>query len=350
MADGLRYLAGDRIRAAIAAAAAAAATAAACGRAAPASELSAAAPVSPASASATAAGAGAPGGAAWRSCLQGGATPCVSAAPVRVGSELLAWSDWIAAYADRHAAEHALPITECRWVAELDQVLLCGSPDPEAMNSPLLRASIFVENLPRVVVERGHPLYRELMLRVGGHDLLKQHPRGARLDLLGFYEALDAACAGDRGLCADPGERAMRALLERAWADKPRFVLLAFARRGGVPDDEAVSHEILHAQFFSDARYRAVIDGYWRGLPEAQRAAARAELGELYNPDDEELIANELQAYVLMSGAERSRFATLVEPHGPALARLLAARGLAPIAVQRRAPEPAPAAPAPGEP
>jgi hypothetical protein len=301
--------------------------------------------VSPASA----AGAGpgpAPGGAAWRSCLLDGATPCVSAAPVRVGSELLAWSDWIAAYADRHAAEHALPITECRWVAELEQVLLCGSPDPDAMNPPLLRASIFVENLPRVVVERTHPLYADLMRGVGGHDLMKQHPRNAHLDLLGFYAALDAACARDRGLCADPGERAMRALLERAWAGKPRFVLLAFARRGGVPDDEAVSHEILHAQFFSDPRYRAAIEAYWRGLPEAQRAAARTELGALYNADDEELIVNELQAYVLMSGAEQSRFATLVDPHGPALARLLATRGVAPIAVQRRAP----AAPDPGEP
>jgi hypothetical protein len=323
MADGLRYLA---------CAALAAAAGAACARGIPPAEP----PGTPAQVAAPPAAAAVAG--AWRSCLLDGATPCVSAAPVRVGSELLAWSDWIAGYAGAHAAEHALPITECRWVAELDQVLLCGSPDPGAMNPGLIRASIFIENLPRVVVGPTDPLLVSLMRRVGGHDLLKRHPSGAQPDLLGFYAALDTACAKDRVLCSGPEERAMRALVERAWAGRSRFVLLAFASRGAVADDEAVSHEILHAQFFSDPRYRAAIEDYWRGLPAVERAAVRAELGTLYNPKDDELMANELQAYVLMSGAERSRFSALVDPHGPALGRLLGSRGIAPVAVQRREP------------
>lgn len=324
MAQRLRYL--------TAAAVAAASAASACGHGAPPVEpLPALPPSEPAPAAAATP-------VAWRSCLLDGRTPCLSAAPVRVGSELLAWSDWIARYAEEHAGAHALPITECRWIAELDQVLLCDSPDPEAMNHPLVRASAFIENRPGVVIARTDPLYAELSLRIGGHDLKKRRAHGTDPDLLAFYEALDAACARDRALCGDPAEQSMRALLERAWADKPRFVLLAFASRGFVSDDEAVSHEILHAQFFADPRYRAAIEAYWSGLSEAQRAAVRAELGALYNGGDEELMENELQAYVLMSGAERSRYASLIDPHGPALAKLLASRGLAPIAVQRRSP------------
>lgn len=273
---------------------------------------------------------------AWRSCLLDGASPCVSTAPIRVGSELIAWSDWISTHAEQRGAETAPPITECRWVAELQQVLLCGSPDKESMNPPLVRASIFIENKPRVVVAHSDHMYRSMMWRIGGHDLMRKHPRGTHPDLTEFYAALDVACAKDKTLCPDASEQAMRALLERVWADKPSFVLLTFAHHGGVSDDEAVSHEILHAQYFTDPKFRAAIDDYWKGLAEPARATVRAQLGTFYNPADDELMANELMAYVLMSGAEQSRFSMLLEPHGPALAKLLAARGLAPIAVQRR--------------
>jgi len=319
MADGLRYL----VRAA---AAAIGAAVAACGGARGPAEPAPDPAVGSAGASSQAAG--------WRSCLLDGASPCISEAPIRVGSELIAWSNWIADHAEQGGGD--APVTECRWVAELEQVLLCGNPDKEAMNPPLTRISIFVENKPRVVVPHADPLYRSLLYRIGGHDLMRRHPRGTHPDMTAFYAALDAACAKDRTICGDESEQAMRALLERAWVDKPSFVLLTFAHHGGVPDDEAVSHEILHAQYFTDPKFRAAIDDYWTGLGEGGRAAVRAHLGTFYNPKDDELMANELMAYVLMSGAEQSRFGMLVDPYGPALAKLLASRGIKPIAVQRR--------------
>jgi hypothetical protein len=115
-------------------------------------------------------------------------------------------------------------------------------------------------------------------------------------------------------------------------------VLVTFAHEGGIPDDEVVSHEILHAQYFTSPPYREAIDGYWRDLADAQRAAIRASLAGIYNAADEELMQNEFQAYVLMSGGERARLKRFVAAHrGPLLERL-AARGERPLAVQRREP------------
>jgi hypothetical protein len=257
---------------------------------------------------------------------------------VRLDRELLAWSDWIGEYTAAHGGEHPLGVTECRWVAELEQVLLCGSYDRLAMNPPLTRAAIFIELRAHTVIGRGEPLYARQAANIGGFDLLKDHPDPARPDLLHFYAALDRACVANAALCPDAPERAMRALLERAWAGKPRFVLLTFSHAGGIPDDEVVSHEILHAQYFTMPAYRQAIDAYWRGLSEAQRAAVRAVLAGGYDTSNEELMANEFQAYVLMSGAERSHLRELLAEHRAPLLQLLAARGAQPIAVQRRAP------------
>lgn len=315
--------------------------AAACGHGAPPPELS---PVTPGSPVGVAGAAGAAGAATtataqvpWRSCLLDGVSPCLSAAPVRLERELIPWSDWIREYAADHHDEHALGVTECRWVAELEQVLLCGSYDRLAMNPPLTRAAIFVELRPHTVIDKGEPIYAQQLAQVGGFDLLKDHPEPAQPDLLHFYAAVDRACPAQAALCLDEPERAMRALLERAWADKPRFVLVTFAHVGWIPDDEVVSHEILHAQYFTQPAYRRAIEAYWRGLTEVQRARVRASLAGSYNASDEELMQNEFQAYILMSGAERSGLAGFLDEHRAPMLRLLAERGLAPLAVQRRA-------------
>ncbi|HEY5934646.1 MAG TPA: hypothetical protein VIU61_08425 [Kofleriaceae bacterium] len=260
----------------------------------------------------------------WRSCLLDGASPCVSTAPIRVATELIAWSDWL--------GDH--PGVECRWVAELDHVLLCGSAAIGPINTALVRASIFVEMQPRVVVERTDPMYLAAMKLIAGHDLMKRHREG-RPDLLQFYAALDRACAATQSVCADPSEQAMRRLLETTWAQHTDLVVLTFARHGPIADDETVSHEILHAQYFTDPKFREVITDYWWLLPEEDRAAIRRTLAGTYSTKDHELMQNEMQAYALMSGGERTRFRALLA-HRDALLRRLAERGLRPIAVQQR--------------
>lgn len=273
---------------------------------------------------------------AGRSCLFDGVAPCISSTPVRLDRELIAWSDWIADYTAEHGHRHPLGVTECRWVAELQQVLLCGSFDRRTMNPPLARAGVFIEVRERALIRRDDPMFQRYVGVIGGFDLRKDHPDPARPDMLQFYAAIDRACTTDAVLCSDPAEQAMRKLLERAWADKPNFVLLTFAHVGSIPDDEVVSHEVLHAQYFTSAPYREVIDAYWAGLTETQRAPIRGRLSVTYNPGDEELMSNEFQAYVLMSGGERAMLGSFVAQHREPLLARLAARGQHPVAVQRR--------------
>jgi len=273
---------------------------------------------------------------AWHSCLVDGKSPCLSAAPISVRHGVLAWSDWLTGFGD---AREPADETECRWVAELPNVLLCASHDQSAMNGMLERAGIFIEGLQvkaGTIVKRDSDVFVSNAYAIGGYDLLKRHPSGKHLDLITYFAALDRECAKDRELCADAPEQAMRQLLERAWTNRSAFVLVTFACRGSVRDDKVISHELLHGQYFTDPAYRAVIDDYWVKLSDSDRADVRALLGRVYDGADDELMRNELQAYALMSGAESTVFKAIVPRHRQPLLDLLHARHIEPIQTELR--------------
>jgi hypothetical protein len=279
---------------------------------------------------------------AWRSCLLDGPTPCLSLSPVSVKHGVIAWSDWLAGYGTNHVdSEQA---TECRWVAELANVLLCASYDRGVSNQMFVRPSIFIEGLrvpAGTVVKRSSFAYLDNIRRAAGFDLLKKHPSGTHPDLVGYFAALDRACKADPEQCADAPEQAIRDLLERAWAGRSSFVVIAYAIHGMLPDDMVISHEILHAQYFTDPKFRGIVDAYWAELPEVQRKVVRDRLGTFYNAKDDELMRNELMAYVLMSSTGSNPFADLVEPHRDALMARMRAQGIQPVQTELRAVTPA---------
>ena len=97
-----------------------------------------------------------------------------------------------------------------------------------------------------------------------------------------------------------------------------------------------IEHELLHAQYFSDPRYKSVVHSFWRErLSEEQRGQVRRELGAQYDPANEDLMVNEFQAYVLQSTprgwllAERERWRAL-------LLSDLEQAGTAPLALSSR--------------
>jgi hypothetical protein len=129
----------------------------------------------------------------------------------------------------------------------------------------------------------------------------------------------------------------MRALIEGAWAKRSSFVVIAFAFHSTLPDDMVISHEMLHAQYFTDPKFRDVVDAYWTELAEPERKIVRERLGSFYNGKDDELMRNELQAYVLMSSTAGNPFADLVHPHREALTARLRAKGIQPVQTELRA-------------
>jgi hypothetical protein len=266
------------------------------------------------------------------SCLLDGASPCVSAEPISVLDGVLAWSDEIGGKPGA---------TECRWVKELDDVLLCASQDTTTMNPLLTRAAMFIE-AGTGVVTHDDPRYLAFLARIGGFDLRKDHPDPARPDMLAYHAAVDQACALEQAMCPQEPELAMRRMLDAVWEGRDRFVVITFARHGEFPDDVVVSHEILHAQFFTQPAYREVVEAHWAGLDEPTRAALRDKLaGQGYNPADEELMMNELQAYVLMNGGELAGLASEIPAHRPPLQNALRARGVEPLQTELRPPRPA---------
>lgn len=110
-------------------------------------------------------------------------------------------------------------------------------------------------------------------------------------------------------------ERRLVAMIDRvAPQDASAGVALITLPRAGLDPllDEAaratiLRHELSHGEFFTTASYAGHVMQFWReGLNAAQRAAFTAFLAhEEYDPDNEALLANEMQAYLVHTADPR---------------------------------------------
>jgi len=100
-------------------------------------------------------------------------------------------------------------------------------------------------------------------------------------------------------------------------------VTLVQADAPGVPTSEAVDaslrdtmlhHEVSHGEYFTNPAYRAHCERFWRErLSEAERALFRAFLaGNGYDPANETLMINEMQAYLMHTPDPRAFSAELL--------------------------------------
>ena len=159
----------------------------------------------------------------------------------------------------------------------------------------------------------------------------------------------------------NPEEIALRqTLLDSRWivertgffqAVKPQAVILSIPQEssgGGGPLVSALArktilmHEISHAAYYTDPLYANYCRHFWRNvLSDEQRTAFRKFLSSSsYNPDNEEMMINETQAYLLYTPDQRAFNARLVglrERDVEALrARFFAEYPQAPLAELRR--------------
>jgi hypothetical protein len=246
-----------------------------------------------------------------------------------------ALTGWVEQASERIRKNRASgPFTECREVKELAGALLCLSDTQKSMNDQWARASMFVEGAAGsrkgVVAKLGSEQHSYAKRKMGGHDL-----RGA--DLRRFFEAAERECQlsqEDPAFCLTKEERELKALVDSLSEQRPgqELVLITFAVRGRSPYEEVVTHEILHAQYFLDPKYRRVCDEYWDvALTEEERTAVRAALSPIYDSTDDLLMRNEFQAYMLMEGAEANKLRDFTVAHGLLLQALLTREGLKPL-------------------
>ena len=140
-------------------------------------------------------------------------------------------------------------------------------------------------------------------------------------ELVVFFNLADMA-----GIKLYPEEIALRSMLlenrlivERTGflqAVKPNAVILSIPQesRGGGPAVTALArqtilmHELSHGEYYTNPLYANYCRHFWRKvISEDQRAAFRKFLsGSSYNPDNEEMMINEAQAYLMYTPDKRA--------------------------------------------
>jgi len=108
-------------------------------------------------------------------------------------------------------------------------------------------------------------------------------------------------------------------------ATKPEMAVITLVQADspGVPTSEVVDaslrdtmlhHEVSHGEFFTNPAYRAHCERFWRErLSESERALFRSFLaGNGYDPADETLMINEMQAYLMHTPDPRAFSAKLL--------------------------------------
>jgi hypothetical protein len=107
-------------------------------------------------------------------------------------------------------------------------------------------------------------------------------------------------------------EEMLRGLLRQlGWFEPdPHGALISLSREGADPDitpwarAAILHHELSHGVFFAEPLYADFVRRFWQtALTEAERSAVRKFLGsEDYDTGDDDLMANEMQAYLMFTG------------------------------------------------
>jgi hypothetical protein len=202
--------------------------------------------------------------------------------------------------------------------ASLSMFRLAENPAILVFDFPSLREQARMLNRVAVLVEtRGQPRDRVL-----DDDALDKAIRSTGAEPDTFYDGHDYRAAdlvrffalADRdGVRLNPDELRLRDLVRAAgWTDPGAVGALISIPTLGVGIDAAarrsiLRHEISHGEFFTDPGYAAFTQSFWQTeLSDAERAAFRRFLSKQeYDPTDETLMMNEMQAYLVHTADAR---------------------------------------------
>ncbi len=201
-----------------------------------------------------------------------------------------------------HVADH---LTEYRFAAN-SNIIVLDFPSLRMQGEMLNRVASLIEKagLPRnqvltdaaldaAVRERGDTLETYYY----GHDY--------RADELAFF----FAAADRQHVALDAQEQRLGALLRQLGWLTPGAVggLISVPRTGATITQTMratmLHHELAHGQFFSDPQYALYVKRFWlTAMSETDRVAVRHFLGSMdYDTDNEELMYNEMQAYMMFT-------------------------------------------------
>jgi hypothetical protein len=218
-------------------------------------------------------------------------------------------------------------VVMCSTISELPTTMLCFFKTKPGMHAALGRITEKLETKRPLLTDREHTA-NPSKLTIEGHDLrvmdigqvLYEH------DIARERLSMDAAPEGSEWMIElerDFGLRYLIPLVVQAKHD----VLVALVAES---DDAVLGHEVLHATFFTMQSYQNAVRVFWQGLSAKHRAEIKARLATIpYDINDEALVLNEVQAYLLMPGAKDELLGEWQHLARPLL-RVMYANGIAP--------------------
>lgn len=251
--------------------------------------------------------------------------------PLRVTDGLANWRQATMERAIIWSSMRRSSYTVCSETREIARTWVCASGSRFQMNGLLIRASIYAEGLGShkkgTIVTRDDSEVLKYIHTIAGQDLKSD-------DLLAFKDLVQDQCSKNDAYCLSPAEKEFFDRVITPISASGPFVVLAF----GVTDNsylDVMSHEIFHAQFFLQPLYRSVVEQFWKtSVTELDRKRVKTVLAEGYDANDDTLMANEFQAYIMMQGAETSLLKDVVPTYRQQLLDALATEKQMPILIQ----------------
>lgn len=240
------------------------------------------------------------------------------------------WNAQIAFKTLENAELRKMGLMECAEVAELEGVILCAANKKRYMNKALSRASIFSEGTQGIeagnLTETSSAAYLKIEKMAVGHDIPSQ-------ELLNFWTKLESSCAQKRLCPAEEEEELFKKVVLPASQKLSQFVVISYSL-----DTDwwvTLTHEMMHAQYFLDPIYRQTVDQFWNeSVTDQDRKKIKSILGSFYNGNDEFVMRNEFQAYLLQKNPEQYELHAYVTVYRDKLIKSLREAGAAPIAIK----------------
>jgi hypothetical protein len=241
----------------------------------------------------------------------------MAASAVGVPDQLLGWTLGIKSKVGNRilakineSTDHLDRYIECVEIAQLPGAYLCCTFYQRDMNDIFTRMGLYMGagkgHAAGSLVAQNDAILINYKKLVAGHNL-----PGATIRR--FFEAAKIAASG-----------AELNRFEQSWGDvflnhplvsvrRDDFYVIAFSIQNTKTQESVISHEILHAHYYLDEEYREAVRRFWESsMNDEQRQRATQIVGLAYNTNDEDLVIDEFQAYLLQSRAQNDRMKSLV--------------------------------------
>lgn len=254
--------------------------------------------------------------------------------PISVTSGISAWNQSVQGKIKALKSQDMYPANgymECAEMKEIKNAYVCLSDTDENMNQAFIRASLFAEgglDAPRgVPISHDDRRVREAIENTYGNDLKSS-------DLLDFYRKAQESCKTSSDICLNGQESEVFSTLILPLASKTsEFAVISYSLDSD-PYQGAIRHEVSHAQYFMQPKYREVVDSFWNGsMTEGEHHQVERLLSGSYDTSYDYLMRNEFQAYVLMSDAEDGPLAPLLPRLRDRLLEAMKAAGAEPLQI-----------------